>query len=178
VEFLMEETNKQTAKEENAKFHCMQTQATEEIRQSQEVTLENQESIKQTLEALNGSLTRIFQLYKKQDERLDEGDKRFQEIRDFMVKKDTTNGYFEKEIGESKGDILKGHDNRLEISMRVTKLESNYEHIIDLIKEKNTAKSDKKISNRTWMIAGFTCIVGPLIFLLILQLVKTFIWHF
>ena len=128
----------QTAKEENAEFHCIQTQATEQIRQSQEVTLENQESIKQTLEALNGSLNRIFQLYKKQDKRLDEGDKRFQEIRDFMVKKDTTNGYIEKEINDSKTDIQIGHDNRLGIEVRITRLESNYTNIIELLKEKKT----------------------------------------
>jgi hypothetical protein len=126
----------QTAKEENAEFHCIQTHATEEIRQSQEVTLENQESIKQTLEALNGSLNRIFQLYKKQDERLDASDNNFQEIRDFMVKKDTTNGFIEKEIDESKTNILQGHDNRLEIEVRITRLESNYSNIISLLEDK------------------------------------------
>jgi uncharacterized phage infection (PIP) family protein YhgE len=116
-------SNKQTAKEENAKFHCLQTEATDDIQKTQGILTENQGAIKQTLDTMNGSLTRIFGLYQKQEKRLDESDKHFQEIRDFIVKKNTTNGYVQQEINENKHDIDKGHDNRLAIENRITAVE-------------------------------------------------------
>lgn len=163
---------------EEESYHCLQTTATKDIQNTQEVLRENQAQIKQTLETMNGSLGRIFSLYKKQEKRLDDGDRRFQEIQNYMIKKDTSNGYMEKDIDDTKHDILTGHDNRLAIENRISKLESNYDHIITLLTEQNTTKTNNSISRRTWQIAGFTCIAGPLILLLILQTVKTFIWKF
>lgn len=111
-------------------FHCLQTEATDDIQKTQSVLTENQGAIKQTLDVMNGSLNRIYQLYKKQEERLDNGDKRFQEIRDFIVKKDASNGHIEKEIEDNTQDIKKGHDNRLGIEVRVTTLEVCYTNLL------------------------------------------------
>lgn len=173
-----ETTECDNKKTEEESYHCLQTEATNEIQATQTILTNGQGDIKQTIEVINGTLGRIFELYQQQEKRLNEGDKLFREIRDFMVKKETTNGHMEKDIDENKNDILTGHDNRLMIENRISKLESNYDHIISLLTESNTNKSDKKISRRTWQIAAFTCIAGPLLLLLILQMVKTFIWKF
>ena len=133
-------SNKQKTDEKT--FHCLQTEATEDIQRTQGILTENQGTIKQTLDTINGSLTRIYDLYKEQGKRLDASDKnfqdKFQEVHDFMVKKNTTNGYIEKEINDSRINIQAGHDNRLGIEVRITRLESNYTNIIELLKEKKT----------------------------------------
>ena len=91
----------------------------------------NQDSIKQTLETMNGSLDRIYKLYQKQDERLDEGDKRFQEIQVYMAQKDTTNGFISETNCEMKNDIKENHKDTNSITDRVTKLEISYKNLLN-----------------------------------------------
>jgi hypothetical protein len=143
-------------REEEHEFNCIQTEKTQEIHESQQVMQGNQESIKETLEVISASLGRIFELYKKQDERLDKGDERFQEILDYMIKKDTTNGFIEKDIDNTKHDIKEGAEKRTTISDRITALEVNYKTIIQMLQ----------------------ALLGGLTLFFVIFLIKTFVWHF
>lgn len=70
-------------------------------------------------------IQRILEILEKQDERLDgqeerlkEGDKRFQKIQIYMEKKDLTNGYTAEDIREFK-------ENKKTWEQRITNLEKN-----------------------------------------------------
>ena len=152
-----------TTTDKDNEFHCMQSEKTEEIQRSQRTMEGNQESIKETLEVMNASLSRIYKLWERQEERLNEGDKRFQEIAVFMAEKKTSNGYYEKDNHDIKEDIKVANEKRVTIQDRVTKLETGYQNLLD---------SNKTIIDLLKAIAvGFTVFF-------ITFIIKTFLWGY
>lgn len=187
---------------ENTAINCTQKEANEEIRDSQKTMELNQKSIEEKIDVMNGSLSRIFKLYERLEKRLNDGDKRFSEIQEFIVEKKATNGVAEKEAADMKHDIKEGDEKRVTISERVTRVEetkADKEDVANIrtdIKEvktllvahckddDKTTKKEEKEEDRSYsrqekmMMAGLTVIILPLFFLIILQLIKTFVWHF
>ena len=98
----------------------------------------NQEDIKETLVVMNGSLDRIFYLYKKADKRLDINDARLEDIKIYMAKKDATNGHTEKETEDNKRELDELNRTRQPI-------------LNDIIELKNT-KADKDDVNKVFVV--------------------------
>lgn len=165
-------------------FYCLQSTTTEEIKQaqsksakllkdvesSQGILGETQESIKATLEVMNGSLGRIFTLWEKQEERLDRGDKLFQEIKEFMVDKKRANGYTEGGLKEVKEDIKKVQGDISSIKEDIAKLSAQGE-VKKEAKKRSIGFSDK-------LKVGIILIVVTQIVLFIVFMIKTFIWGY
>lgn len=165
-------------------FYCLQSTTTEEIKQaqsksakllkdvesSQGILGETQESIKATLEVMNGCLGRIFTLWEKQEERLDRGDKLFQEIKEFMVDKKRANGYTEGGLKEVKEDIKKVQGDISSIKEDIAKLSAQGE-VKKEAKKRSIGFSDK-------LKVGIILIVVTQIVLFIVFMIKTFIWGY
>lgn len=177
-------------------FYCLQSTTTEEIKQaqsksakllkdvesSQGILGETQESIKATLEVMNGSLGRIFTLWEKQEERLDRGDKLFQEIKEFMVDKKRANGYTEDGLKEVKEDIkdLKGDigDIKTDIAKLGMSISDNREEDKEKKKEDKEAKK-RKLDIRDKIVIGLILIIASAVLSqFIIFLIKTFIWGY
>ena len=112
-------------------FRCIQTQSIQQIQNSQKQLLEIQESNKETLEVMNSSLDRIYKLYEKNDKRLNDGDKRFEKITEFMIEKKYANGNLEKDNHDLKEDMKDGTDRFTKIENKVTTLEINYTNLLN-----------------------------------------------
>lgn len=179
-----EDKVKEEEKEAEDVFYCLQSTTTEEIKKaqsrsakllkevetSQGILGETQESIRATLEVMNGSLGRIFTLWEKQEERLDRGDKLFQEIKEFMVDKKRANGYTEGGLKEVKEDIKKVQGDISSIKEDIAKLSAQGE-VKKEAKKRSIGFSDK-------LKVGIILIVVTQIVLFIVFMIKTFIWGY
>ena len=113
-------------------LECLQKETNNEIQESQRIMTGNQESIKQTLETMNislntmnGTINRNYDLYQKMQKQMNEHEKIFHQIDKFMVRKDTLNGVYEKETEEAQKDIDEINRTRIPILERLTAVEQN-----------------------------------------------------
>jgi hypothetical protein len=118
--------------EQCLELECLQKGTNEEIQASQKVMTANQEDIKQTLntmnislDTMNGTVTRIFGLYKEIKSQMTDHEKTFHEIETFMTRKEVQNGYTEKETHEAQERINQINQTRQPIIDRITRLETN-----------------------------------------------------
>lgn len=95
-------------------FLCLQDGTSEELKSEIKIMKENQNLIcgelsglREAVDSIQDSQERMFRLIERQNERLDSGDKFFGEIKKYMVKKDTENGFRDKEVKVLKEDVGK-----------------------------------------------------------------------
>lgn len=150
---------------------CMSTEEIKEILQGQKDIKLQLESGQKQMEIFTASLKRIFRLY-------EDNKKEIEDLKRWKGEKEITNGNTGKTI-----EALEGKDGDLE--SKLTELQADMTTVkTDIAVIKATVIKEEKEEDTRWsfkekvIIAVLSAILFPLLVLLIIFLVKTFIWGY